>query len=124
MNEKRLYRFSDMEFREVVAHEGKGTINTVQVEGQEQGGAFNFIDLTEIPPGNSIGCHTHELDDEEVYIIISGKGSMYSADVFFVVSAGDVIVNPPGGTHALENIGSDTLRIVVLEASISVPTKI
>jgi len=118
MNEKRFYRFSDMEFREVVAHEGKGTIKTVQVEGQERKGAFNFIDLTEIPSGNSIGCHTHELNDEEVYVIISGKGRMYSAGVFFVVGAGDVIVNSPGETHSLENVGSDTLKMVILDANI------
>ncbi|VAW84370.1 hypothetical protein MNBD_GAMMA16-1934 [hydrothermal vent metagenome] len=118
MNEKRFYSFSNLEFHEMVAHDGKGAIKTVQVEGQNRKGAFNFIDLTEIPPGNSIGCHTHELDNEEVYVIISGEGRMYSEGVFFMVGAGDVIVNSPGGTHALENVGSDILRLVVLEANI------
>ncbi len=118
MSEKRFYRFSNVELREEVAHGGKGTIRTARVEGQEREGAFNFIDLTEIPPGNSVGVHTHAFDDEEVYVIISGKGRMLSEGASFEVGAGDVIVNHPGGTHSLENVGSDPLRMVVLDAPI------
>ena len=118
MKKKRFYKFSKVKLRDVVAHGGNGTINTVRVENMERGTAFNFIDLTVIPPGNSIGVHTHTFDDEEVYVIISGKGRMFSAGEFFEVEAGDVIVNSPGDTHALENIGPDPLKVVVMDVNV------
>jgi mannose-6-phosphate isomerase-like protein (cupin superfamily) len=118
VRKKRFYNFSNTKLCEEAAHGGKGEIRTARVEKKEQGSAFNFIDLTEIPPGSSIGVHTHSYDDEEVYVIISGKGRMFSDGVFFEVGAGDVIVNHPGGTHSLENTGPDTLRMIVLDAPV------
>jgi mannose-6-phosphate isomerase-like protein (cupin superfamily) len=118
-NEKRSYTFSKADLRKVIAHNGKGTVNTIRVEHRREGSAFSFIDLTEIPPKSSIGVHTHKSDDEEVYVIISGKGRMFSAGEFFEVEAGDVIVNSPGGTHALENIGPEPLKLVVLDVNVT-----
>ena len=73
------------------------------------------MDLTEIPPGNSVGIHTHDHGDEEVYVIISGQGRMRVEKDEVDVKPGDVIVNPSGGTHGLANIGSEPLRMVVLD---------
>jgi mannose-6-phosphate isomerase-like protein (cupin superfamily) len=115
MSIERFYKFSSAELKEVVAHGGAGQIRTARVEGGERHGAFNFIDLTEIPPAASVGVHTHGLNEEEAYVIISGKGRMLSQGKRFEVGPGDVIVNSPGGTHALENTGKDPLRVVVLE---------
>lgn len=68
-----------------------------------------------MPPGTSIGLHTHTRDNEEFYIVISGSGQMQLEDELFEVSAGHVIVNQPGGTHALRNTGDTELRLVVIE---------
>ena len=78
--------------------------------------AFRFIDLTEIPPGSSVGVHTHA-DDEEVYVIISGRGRMMLDGETFEVGPGDVIRNVPRGTHGLANAGNEPLTMVVLDVA-------
>lgn len=113
------FSFKNSSFEDVVAHDGIGTIKTVRIAKKGQYRGFNFIDLTEVPPGNSIGKHTHGLRDEEVYVVISGCGRMSASGEEFLVNAGDVIVNPAGGTHGLENAGNETLRIVVLDVPVS-----
>jgi len=35
----------------------------------------------------------------------------------FEVGPGDVVLNQPGGTHGLLNVGDEELRIVVIEVS-------
>ena len=116
MTHERHYRFAEQAFSNVVAHGGTGRIRTARVVAEDAGSAFQFIDLTEVPPGNSIGEHRHGDGDEEVYVIVSGRGRMLLDGAWFEVNPGDVIHNAPGGQHALVNSGQETLRIVVLDA--------
>jgi mannose-6-phosphate isomerase-like protein (cupin superfamily) len=113
------FSFERAAFVEVIAHEGTGRIQTTRVLDAEHHSAFRFIDLTQIPPGCSVGVHTHA-EDEEVYIIISGRGRMTVDGETFEVGPGHVIRNVPGGTHGLINVGSELLTMVVLDvASVS-----
>lgn len=113
------FSFANQSLQKVVAHGGTGEIRTIRVvaEGRYQG--FNFIDLTEVPPGSSIGVHTHGHLDEEVYVVISGEGRMTNGAQEFTVGPGDVVVNPAGGTHGLTNAGNELLRLVVLDVPVS-----
>jgi mannose-6-phosphate isomerase-like protein (cupin superfamily) len=86
----------------------------LRAEHRLEDGLYDFIDLTTVPAGHSIGSHTHEPDDEEVYVVIDGRGLMQMDGREFEVGAGDVIVNRRGGTHGLTNIGQDDLRLVAL----------
>ena len=113
------FSFNTSSFKEVVAHDGIGTIRTARVARKGRYRGFNFLDLTEIPPGNSIGRHTHGRCDEEIYVVISGCGKMIADGEEFLVGAGDVIVNPAGGTHGLENTGNESLRIAVLDVPVN-----
>jgi mannose-6-phosphate isomerase-like protein (cupin superfamily) len=115
---RNLFTFRDQVFENVVAHDGKGRVRTARVAEFGRFRGFEFIDLTELPPGTSIGRHTHSDCDEEVYVIISGHGRMTAGGEEFLVEPGDVIVNPAGGTHGLENTGDACLRIVVLCAPV------
>lgn len=108
------FSFARASFTDVVAHEGAGRIRTARVLDEERRSAFRFIDLTEIPPGSSVGVHTHA-DDEEVYVIISGRGRMMLDGETFEVGPGDVIRNVPKGTHGLANAGTEPLTMVVLD---------
>ncbi len=119
MTGKRHYSFEQQTFNEIVAHDGKGKVRTVRVRDEKEDPAFDFIDLTELPPDTSIGVHTHGPADEEVYVIVSGHGQMFLDGEEFIVGPGHVIVNGPGGTHALENIGDEMMQIVVLEVPVS-----
>jgi len=113
------FSFLNSSFEDVVAHDGIGTIQTARVADKGIYSGLNFIDLTVIPPGSTIGTHTHGRHDEEVYVVISGHGRMTTGTEEFSVNSGDVIVNPAGGTHGLRNIGDEPVRIVVLDVRAS-----
>jgi mannose-6-phosphate isomerase-like protein (cupin superfamily) len=101
------------------AHGGEGLIRFCRlVESSEVKGAVNFIDLAELPPGVSIGRHSHEKNEEEYYLILEGTGWMHQNGTEFEVSTGDLIRNPPGGTHSLVNTGDQKLRIFVFEVAV------
>jgi mannose-6-phosphate isomerase-like protein (cupin superfamily) len=112
---RRHYGFEDTEFRTTVAHDGTGQIRTCRVEDRAAIGAANFLDLTIVPPGSSIGVHTHGPADEEIYVVVSGAGLMRLEEEEFMVGPGDVIVNNRRGTHGLVNTGDAELRLVVVE---------
>lgn len=108
------FSFATSQFTRTIAHGGEKAISFARVL-ERSGGALRFIDLSVVEPGADIGLHTHELDNEEMYIILSGKGWMTLDDRCFEIGAGDVILNRPGGAHALKNIGDEPLRLVVVE---------
>lgn len=112
------FSFERASFEEVIAHDGEGHIQTARVLiDREHGSAFQFVDLTKIPVGSSIGLHTHT-NDEEIYVIISGRGQMVLDEETFEVGPGHVIRNLPSGTHSLANLGPETLTMVVLDVAI------
>lgn len=105
-------------------HGGNGTVDWVGVLGGEdlEGRLVNFIHDDVLPPGVSIGLHKHT-KDEEYYYIVSGGGTMTLNDQRVEVAAGDITAVFPGGMHALENTGSDDLRVIVISVSADTPNK-
>jgi mannose-6-phosphate isomerase-like protein (cupin superfamily) len=104
---------------EVVAHDGRGSIQSQRIAtSSDLASACNFLDFTRMPPGTSIGEHTHRFDEEEFYLILSGQGHMRRDGEEFAVHAGDLIRNRPGGTHSLVNTGLDDLCLFVFEVRV------
>lgn len=102
-----------------VAHRGTGKIGAVRIaSGADLAGAANFIDYVELPPGTSIGDHTHADDEEEMYLVLEGDGLMRLDEERFAVSPGDLVRNRPGGIHGLENTGTGVLRLFVIELAV------
>jgi mannose-6-phosphate isomerase-like protein (cupin superfamily) len=98
------------------AHGGDGEIRFARIaEAAAFAGGCNFIDYAELPPGASIGRHRHADDEEELYLVLEGCGSMWRDGEQFVVRAGDLVRNRPGGEHGLHNTGSSVLRLFVIE---------
>jgi mannose-6-phosphate isomerase-like protein (cupin superfamily) len=108
------YRFEGSSFERVHAHGGAREISFARVLARNRG-SIRFIDLSVLGPGADIGCHTHGPDNEELYVIVSGRGLMMLDGEEFEVGPGDVVLNRPEGTHGLRNIGEGELRIVVIE---------
>jgi mannose-6-phosphate isomerase-like protein (cupin superfamily) len=101
------------------AHGGEGLIRFARVVDRSGLiGGCNFIDLAELPPGTSIGLHTHNGSEEELYLILAGTGEMSRNGEVFQVQVGDLIRNPPGGTHSLLNTGAGPLKIFVFELEV------
>ena len=100
------------------AHDGDGYLSFARLATRAAlSGACNFIDFTCMPPGSSIGLHTHRMDEEEFYLILEGEGTMHRDGVTFLVGRGDLIRNRPGGTHCLANTGSTDLKLFVFEVA-------
>ena len=101
------------------AHGGEGNIHFHRIAtAANLSGSCNFIDFTSMPPGTTIGRHRHRANEEEFYLILNGTGTMQLGDEQFQVQAGDLIRNPPGGTHALQNTGDRELQMFVFEVKV------
>lgn len=100
-------------------HGGKGNILFTTIAASNKlDGPCNFIDYAEIPPGCTIGKHHHGLDEEEFYLVLGGEGEMWMDGEVFCVEAGDLIRNKPGGTHSLANVGSEVIRLLVIQLAV------
>lgn len=64
-----------------------------------------------IHPGQRTQLHRHNRS-EELYHVTAGQGLMQLDDACFVIRQGDTVSIPPGTPHAVENTGSDPLRIL------------
>jgi mannose-6-phosphate isomerase-like protein (cupin superfamily) len=113
------FTFGAAEFRSVVAHDGEGTISTARVIADGAGGGAEWIDLVVVPPGSTIGVHTHGAD-EETYVVVDGAGTMTVDGATLAVGPGDVVVNRAGGTHGLANTGDGPMRLVVVDVRLRV----
>lgn len=60
-----------------------------------------------IHPTGSVPLHSHA--QEEVYVILSGKGKMHVDDETSEVKPGDYIYINPNSTHLLENTCDETM---------------
>jgi mannose-6-phosphate isomerase-like protein (cupin superfamily) len=115
MRQDQHFCFESLTYESVIAHDGSQPILFKRTAERTRGSACNFIDFSIVPPGADIGLHTHARDNEEIYIVVSGRGIMHLEGEEFEVGPGHVIVNRPGGTHALRNSGDTELRLVVVE---------
>jgi mannose-6-phosphate isomerase-like protein (cupin superfamily) len=115
MRQDQHFCFESLAYEQVFAHGGALPILFKRVAERARGSACNFIDFSIVPPGADIGRHTHATDNEEIYIVVSGRGLMYLDGEELEVGPGHVIVNRPGGTHALKNTADTELRLVVVE---------
>ena len=66
-----------------------------------------------IPPGASIGLHEH-VGEDEVYIVVKGRGKVIDDGQVAEISVGDSVLTGRGKAHAVECLGNETLEIIAL----------
>jgi mannose-6-phosphate isomerase-like protein (cupin superfamily) len=72
-----------------------------EIAGPAPGNATNqSLAEATVQPGGETVEHFHRLS-EEIYVFVSGRGRMRLADREAAVSAGEVVVIPPGVRHKL-----------------------
>ena len=113
----RVKNFLTTQLRDFVSHDGIGNLKHCGLfDNEDFETAIEFINYTVIPPGGSIGMHKHG-EDEELYIILSGKGKMKVNDETGIAKEGDVFLNKPHGNHGLFNDGNEEIGVLVLKAN-------
>lgn len=101
----------------VTAHHGVGKIAFVRpFDDKDYETDVSFVDYVEMPPGTSIGVHTHD-ENEETYFIVEGDGTMTTNGQRFRVTRGDLILNRRGWSHGLENDSDRPLKVLVFEVA-------
>lgn len=75
-----------------------------------KGRLFNHMILA---PGNSVGYHMHE-GDNEVYYILAGSGEYNDNGEISTIKAGDVTICNDGESHGLLNTGTEPIELIAL----------
>ncbi len=84
------------------------------INGMHLGGHLHCVEYVVVPPGASIGRHTHERT-EEIYYLLSGHASMDIDGTSQEVFAGDLITTPLGASHGIVNASEQFLTVFVME---------
>jgi|SRR5262252_6008638 len=96
-------------------HGGSGTITFRRLlDASCFEAPVDFVDFTIIPPGSSIGRHTHHCN-EELYFVASGNPLMRVSGTQQRISRGTVTVVHNGGWHELINDTSENVEILVIQ---------
>lgn len=69
------------------------------------------VSLLYVPPASEMALHNHEA--EEVYVIQSGTGTMFTEEGDITVSPGDYIYMSPWARHGIRNTGREMLTVLL-----------
>ncbi len=101
------------------SHGGTGSVDLYEIWGNSDfKSGIDFIDRVVVQPGSTIGFHKHG-ENEEMYIVLKGRGLMKIEDDEIAIKKGDMILNPAGGRHGLVNNSDEDIDILVLQVSIN-----
>jgi mannose-6-phosphate isomerase-like protein (cupin superfamily) len=64
-----------------------------------------------LKPGSGIGYH--EQKEDEIYYVLSGRGTMTIDGTSFEVGPGTAVLTRPGSSHGLKQIGDENLVILI-----------
>src|SRR5437773_5186359 len=70
--------------------------------------AITWVDC---PPGSEQQLHQHETQ-EQVYVIIRGRGAMIIGDEEQEIDEGTLVVIPPRAQHAIRNTSAESMSYV------------
>jgi len=90
---------------------GVGDVTVLHMVECDDRPNIRFVGEMTLPPGASIGDHTHETETE-YYIITNGIGVVNDNGEDKRVGRGDVIVTGGGATHRIKNAGTTPLVIM------------
>ena len=94
--------------------EGKGEIEIEPLFMQDEfSSSVRFCARVTLPCGSSIGLHTHT-DEDELYFILSGDGTVFDGGDSTEVSGGDSILTRSGESHSIENTGAEKLVLLAV----------
>lgn len=106
----RVQRDVDIAKPEAGTHNGGGqTVGYTFFEGSP--GLKIVFRKRVLKPGAGIGMHTQDFD--EIYYVISGRGTLTLDGKVSEVGPGTGILTRVGSTHALKQVGNEDLVIII-----------
>jgi mannose-6-phosphate isomerase-like protein (cupin superfamily) len=95
------------------SHGGKGEYFVRTLLDRVAGSPFKYVRDLILCPGSIIGEHLHS-GDEEIYLVISGTGTMLVDDEELRIGPGSAVLTQSGSRHGLRNDSTEDLRIFVV----------
>ena len=94
---------------------GRGYVTVYHVLTREElRGHGSMYARVVLPPGSSVGWHTH-VGDTEPYYILRGEADFIDNDGSVTrVTAGDVCILLPGQSHSIENNSDGEVHLMAL----------
>jgi mannose-6-phosphate isomerase-like protein (cupin superfamily) len=89
--------------------------NHILMDAGELGSRNMSVTWLEVPAGIDQELHSHE-DAEQVYIVVSGQGTMTVAGDKQEVGEGDLVMVPPATDHSIANGNSADLCCVSVQS--------
>ena len=112
---KMIRNFYEVSKRQITSHEGEGKVELYEMwDKPEFNDNVDFFDRVVMPPKTSMGYHKHE-NTTEMYIILEGTGTITIEGEEHAIKKGDMIKNPPYGSHGLKNDSDSDLDLLVLQ---------
>lgn len=113
MTDKRVFLETDVPFTSVAWGQTKVLVGTAA-----GGDADKFyVAITEYLPGMGHAMHSHS-EDDEVMLIVSGKGYTLSNGVRQDLEPGTVVHIPAGCAHENVPLGDAPLRAIIIKAKL------
>jgi mannose-6-phosphate isomerase-like protein (cupin superfamily) len=89
--------------------------NHILMDAGELGSRNMSVTWLEVPEGIDQELHSHE-EAEQVYIVVSGSGTMTVAGDTQEVASGDLVLVPPATDHSISNGNSADLCCVSVQS--------
>ena len=84
---------------------GEGSVHITHMVSCESEKNVRLLAELTLPPGASIGAHTHDAE-AEYFFILSGSGIVNDNGTDTPVQAGDTVVTKDGASHSIKNSGA------------------
>ena len=85
------------------------------MDAGELGSRNMSVTWLEVPEGIDQGLHSHE-EAEQVYIVVSGRGTLTVAGDTQEVAQGDLVLVPPATDHSIANTNTADLCCVSVQS--------
>ena len=100
---------------EAAVHEWHRLRSHILMDAGELGSRHMSVCWIEVPPGASEKLHSHE-EAEQIYVVVSGTGSMSAAGDTEQLAPDDLAMIPPATDHEIANDGEEQLAVVSVQS--------
>jgi mannose-6-phosphate isomerase-like protein (cupin superfamily) len=87
----------------------------ILMDAGELGSRHLSVNWLEVPPGVREELRSHE-EAEQVYVVVSGSGTMSATGDTQSLGAGDLVLIPPATAHSVANDGDEPLALVSVQS--------